>query len=115
MKYFIFIFAVLLLISCKEETYKPEGLTLITEEDMIEMIKDRRFPMGDNTVVKNEKGEVITRDSLVKIPNLTEEWMLDMYVNDDFELVEMILRPATEADKKFKERLQEEVQMQGEL
>lgn len=112
MKNLFWIFTIFLLISCKQDTYKPEGLTLITEEDMIEMIKDRRFPMGDNTVVKNEKGEIITRDSLVKIPNLTEEWMLDMYVNDDFELVEMILRPATEADKKFKARLQEEVKVQ---
>ena len=100
---------ILLLISCKQEAYKPEGLSLITPEEMIEMVRDKRFPVGDNTVIKNEKGEVISRDSVIKIPNLGEDWTLDMYVNDDFELIEMILRPATEADKKLKERLQEEV------
>lgn len=109
MKNILFVITILLLISCKQEAYKPEGLHFITEEEMIDMIKDQRFPVGDNTVIKNEEGEVITRDSVMKIPKLSEDWTLDMYINEDFELIEMILRPATEDDKKFKERLQEEV------
>lgn len=85
---------------------------MITQEEMIGMVRESRFPVGDNTVIKNEKGEVIPRDSIMKIPNLSEDWTLDMYINDNFELVEMILRPATEEDKKFKERLQAEVESQ---
>lgn len=109
MKKIIFVFIVFLLISCKEEAYKPEGLHLVTQEEMIEMVRDARFPVGDNTVIKNERGEVISRDSVMKIPNLSEDWTLDMFINDDFELIEMVLRPATQDDKKFKERLQQEV------
>ena len=109
MKKIIFLITILLLFSCKQEAYKPEGLHLITQEDMIEMVREKRFPVGDNTLIKNEKGEIISRDSIIKIPNLSEDWTLDMYINDDFELIEMVLRPATEADKKFKEQLQAEV------
>lgn len=109
MKKIILVLTILLLISCKKEAYKPEGLHLITQEEMIEMVRDQRFPAGDNTLIKNEKGEEIPRDSVLTIPNLSEDWTLDMYINDEFELVEMVLRPATEDDKQFKERLQEEV------
>jgi len=49
------------------------------------------------------------------VPNLSEDWTLDMYINDDFELIEMIMRPATAEDKKFKERLQAEVRMHQSL
>ena len=111
MKYYFFLISIFLFISCKKETYVPQGLNLITQEKMIEMIRDQRFPVGDNTVIKNERGETISRDSVIKIPNLSEDWTLDMYTNNDFELMEMILRPATEDDKKFKERLQAEVEM----
>lgn len=110
MKNVIFLCIALLIISCKKETYKPEGLNLISQEDMIEMVRDGRFPVGDNTVIKNEKGEVISRDSVMKIPNLSEDYTLDMYINDNFELIEMVMRPATEDDKKFKERLQAEIE-----
>ncbi len=109
MKKLLFVFSILLLISCKQEAYQPKGLHYVTQEEMIEMMRDQRFPMGDNTVIKNERGEVIPRDSVMRIPSLSEDWTLDMYINDDFELIEMVLRPATEEDKKFKERLQKEV------
>lgn len=112
MKKFIFVCLAILIFSCKEEKYKPEGLHLITEEEMLEMVSDGRFPSGDHTVIKNEQGEVISRDSVLNIPNLSEDWTLDMYINEDFELVEMVLRPATEEDNKFKERLQAEVEAQ---
>jgi hypothetical protein len=108
MKNIILVLALILLISCNKEAYKPEGLHLITQDEMIEMMRDQRFPIGDNTVIKNERGELIPRDSIMKIPNLSEDWTLDMYINDDFELVEMVLRPATREDNEFKERLQEE-------
>lgn len=111
MKKFIFLITVLLLMSCKEEAYRPDGLHLVSQEEMIEMVRDSRFPVGDNTVIKNEKGEEISRDSVMNIPNLSEDWTMDMYINDDFELVEMILRPATEEDKRFKERLRSEVEI----
>lgn len=112
MKNILIVITILLLISCKQEAYKPEGLHLITQDEMIEMVRDGRFPVGDNTVIKNEKGELIPRDSVMKIQNLSEDWTLDMYINEDFELIEMILRPATEEDKNFKERLQSEVEEQ---
>lgn len=112
MKKIIFLFTVLIFFSCKDEAYKPQGLHMISQEEMIVMVREGRFPVGDNTVIKNERGEVIPRDSIMKIPNLTEDWALDMYINDNFELVEMILRPATEEDKMFKERLQAEVEAQ---
>lgn len=109
MKKIFFVCFAILMISCKEEKYKPEGLHLITEEELIEMVQDMRFPVGDNTVIKNERGEIIPRDSVMNIPRLSEDWTLDMYINEDFELVEMVLRPATGEDKRFKKRLQEEV------
>ena len=112
MKKIIFVCLAILMISCKEEKYKPEGLHLITQEEMIEMVSEGRFPSGDHTVIKNEKGEVISRDSILNIPNLSEDWTLDMYINEQFELVEMVLRPATVEDNEFKERLQAAVEEQ---
>ena len=112
MKKIIFLLTIILFFSCKDEPYKPQGLHMISKEEMVGMIREGRFPVGDNTIIKNEKGEIIPRDSIMKIPNLTEDWTLDMYINDDFELKEMILRRATEEDKKFKQRLQAEVEGQ---
>lgn len=105
---FPFLLLVLLCFSsCKEDPYSPKGLSKMTEDQMYEMfIEQKNFP-GGNVVYKDEFGNEISLDSIKKIPNASEDYTIDIYLNEDNEIVEMVFRPATEKDKAFKTRLRE--------
>ncbi len=104
-KFLIFSF-LLLYVCCKEATYSPDGLTKLTEEQLIERAKNKDFPSLKTIVYKNEKGEVISTDSVQKIPNM-EEWTADWYADKEGVVKEFVLRKATEKDKKLQLKVQE--------
>ena len=105
----LLLFIILCLVSCKKEPYTPEGLTKMTEDQMVEMFtKGKNFP-SEEVVYKDESGNKISFDSIKRIQNVAEEYTTDMYLNKQNEIVEMVLRPATEEDKAFKKRLKEAV------
>lgn len=92
-------------LSCnKNENYKPDGLRLVTQEELLKNAKKRQFFNYDHVVYKNESGIEISLDSVKNIPN-SEEWTADRYVNENNELKELILRKASEKDKVFQQKL----------
>lgn len=108
MKHCIYICLLLIVIlnACHNKAYKPEGLTKLSDTELIERAKEKRFPDMQSVVYKNEQGEIISLDSLMKIPN-PEEWTTDSYVDNNGDVKEAIVRRATAEDKELQKRIQE--------
>jgi len=108
----IFSLLIILLIACQgEKKYVPDGLTKLTETELIERAKNKEVIDVENVIYKNENGEIITLDSLMKIVNI-EEWMTDRYVDEKGVIKEMIIRKATQKDKELQEKLNQAVNYQ---
>ena len=113
MKHQIFVGILFLtnLISCTSKTYEPEGLTKLSDTELIERAKQKKFPDIQTFIFKNEKGELLSLDSIRKIQNL-DEWTTDSYVDENGDIKELILRKATTEDKKLQERIQKALEDQ---
>ena len=108
MKYKTFICSLLIvfLSACYNKPYEPEGLTKLSDNQLIERAKQRVTNDMGTLVVKNEKGEVLSVDSIQKIQNL-DEWATDSYVDADGTVKELILRKATAQDIELREKMME--------
>jgi hypothetical protein len=73
---------------------------------MLEKAKKKDFPKMETVIYKNEKGEIISIDSLQKTSNI-EEWTADWYADTNGVVKEFILRKTTESDKEFQKEMQE--------
>ncbi|MEX0996327.1 MAG: DUF6624 domain-containing protein [Flavobacteriaceae bacterium] len=113
MKYKIYIYSLLIVFlnSCKDNAYNPEGLTKLSDTELIDRAKQKKFPDLEALVVKNEKGEIISLDSVRNIQN-PDEWTTDSYVDKNGQVKELILRKATAHDKELIERIQKAVEYQ---
>ena len=94
----------LLLPACQESKYIPEGLRKLTPEEMITKAEKGDWGNAGDVILKDEKGNIIPRDSLRKITDFDAFWT-DPYANKDGKVVEAIMRQATPADKKLRDRI----------
>lgn len=108
---FVGILFLTILISCTSKTYEPEGLTKLSDTELIERAKQKKFPDIQTLIFKNEKGELLSLDSIQRIQNL-DEWTTDRYVDENGDIKELILRKATAEDKKLQERIQKALEDQ---
>jgi hypothetical protein len=112
MKYKFFIISLIIVISsCKENIYEPNGLTKLSHSEIIERAKKKDFPNIDSILYKNENGQIITLDSIKKIPNV-QEWTADSYADKNGVIKEFVLRKATEKDKQLQKEIQKASQYQ---
>jgi hypothetical protein len=105
-KYKIYLCSLIIvfLSACNSKTYEPEGLTKLSDTELIERAK-QKIPNDMGTlVIKNEKGEILSIDSIQKIQN-PEEWATDSYIDTDGIVKELILRKATSEDKELQEKV----------
>lgn len=106
-KIYTFSLLIIFLISCgKEEKYVPKGLKKLTENELIERVKNKKTIDIEKVVFKNEKGEIITRDSINKIPN-NGDLTTDRYADDNGVIKELVVRKATQKDKELLAKLQQ--------
>lgn len=105
LKNILFSLTIIFLISCNnDKKYIPKGLTKLTENELIERVKNKETLDFTKIIYKNEFGKIITLDSIKKMPN-NNEYTADRYVNKEGKIVEMIVRKASEKDKEFQEKL----------
>jgi len=106
MKHLIYICFLLIMIlsSCNNKKYKPEGLTKLSETELIERAKQKRRPDMQTVIFKNERGEALNFDSLLTIQN-PEQWTMDNYADGNGEVKEIIIRKATAEDLELQERI----------
>lgn len=93
----------MVLCSCDDKAFKPEGLTKLSDSELIERAKQKRFPDFETVVFRNEKGEIIKTDSAKNIPNI-DEWAMDYYVDENGNYKDVIIRKATSQDKQFRKK-----------
>lgn len=104
---FIYLLCVFILFCCKNnEEYTPVVLRKLTQEEVLNRTKNNIKVNLENTVYKNESGQIIPLDSLLLIPNI-KEWTADSYVDDNNDVKELILRKATPEDIEFERKLRE--------
>lgn len=101
----LILFLGFLFISCRSDySYEPKHLRKLSSEELIERARMRNPPNIYELTYKNQKGEVITRDSLEKI-NKFDELAFDDYVDKNGVVRETIVREATEEDKVITEKI----------
>ena len=93
----------LMLCSCQNENYYPKNLRKLSSEEKIYRAKIGILP-NPEIIVKNQKGKVITPDSIANIQNI-EDWTTDVYVNEEGIDLELVLRKATEEDLRVREEI----------
>jgi hypothetical protein len=104
LKHLILGLLTIVIFSCNNsEKYKPNGLRKVSQSELLEYAEKKQTYNYDEVVYKNESGMEISLDSLKKFPD-SIEWTVDLYVNEDNELKELIVRNATEEDKEFKKK-----------
>jgi hypothetical protein len=98
----IFLFS---LPSCnKSSNYKPEGLTKLSDAELIERARNRTL-ITEKTIFMDTLGNIIPREDLKRIDQ--EEFFGDQYVNADNEIIEIVVRKATNHDKELIRRIKE--------
>jgi len=115
MKYTVIIVCGLtILSSCIEEVYSPNGLSKLSNSEIIKKVKNKDYPIVDKVICRTEKGKEISMDSL-QTNYRKEEWTADWYVDKDSVVKELVLRKATEEDKTLEREVQEAARYQAPI
>lgn len=110
-KIYIFFSLIFFVYSCKNKEYKPDGLTKLTDSELIERAKQKMFPDYETVIYKNIKGDIITADSIQRISNF-KDWTADSYVDNVGKVKELVLRKATSKDKELLKKIQKAYEYQ---
>lgn len=114
MNHKILFFSLLILVSSCQTVDKPTDLSKLSHSEIIKRVKNKDFPNRDTIIYKNEKGDIISTDSLLKIED-PENWTADWYTDKNGVVRELILREATDQDKKFQNEIQEAMKYEAPL
>jgi len=95
------------------EIYVPKGLYKVTKAEMLANYRASVFPNLDSITYKNHLGEIITRDSLIKIERF-DSLAFDDYMDDSGEVKIVVVRTATKEDKAFMKKCLQ-VQKEGPI
>ena len=101
----IFVVTFFSFVSCNQSTnYKPEGLRKLSNSELIDHARAGNLTT-ENTIFKDSLGNIISRDDLLKMNQ--EEFFGDQFVNSNNEIVEVVIRKATNLDKALIEKIKE--------
>lgn len=97
----ILIASIVILFSCNNNTeFKPANLTKVSPEEVLEMTRNFEYIMPKDLKFRNEKGEEVNFDSLLKVID-SDDYSPTYYKNEEGKVVEAVLKPKTEADREF--------------
>lgn len=96
-----------LFVACKSDatpSYAPKGLTKMTQDQVLEMAKNKSFPTPANVVYKDPKGVTLSLDSLGKIqePN---DYYQSYFRDASGTIKEVVIKKASDAEKTFNEKV----------
>jgi len=97
----------IILSACEQNSYyEPTHLRKLTNKELIDATEQNKNYNRENAVYKNQLGEIISLDSLrkIKYPCLNN-FIFDKYVDDKDQILEIIIRPATQEDLELKARI----------
>lgn len=90
-------------ISCSQSN--SNDLRKLTIEEVIERVQSNQFPDMEKVICKDQNGEIIPFEVLIKIVD-QDEFASDTYVDPNGEIKEIVIRKSTEADKIAAEKLE---------
>jgi hypothetical protein len=79
-------------------------LTKLPEDELVRRIQNNQLPPPETVTLKNEAGEIISLETLRSLER-QGGYFEDFYVNKDGEIVEIVIRKATDADRRLLARL----------
>ena len=106
-KFKFFKIALMLALSACTNQVQQERLTKLTEDEVIEKLFTIKSLEEKNFIIKSTDGVILSIDSVSKLYD--DEYTMDIYKDDKGELVEGILRKATEKDIAFKEKIKQSI------
>lgn len=93
--------------SCKStRNYTPTALFKLSETEQIKRIIGKEIVDFESIIYKDESGKILTIDSLRNIPNFAD-YTSDKYADSNGNIKEMVVRKASEKDKKSNARIQQ--------
>lgn len=91
--------------SCnKNSNYKPEGLRKLSGAEIIDRVKAKNF-VSDGAVFKDSLGNTISIEEVRELNQ--EEFFGDQYVDSRNDVVEVVVRKATNHDKELIQKIKE--------
>lgn len=95
------------LFSCgsqEKKNYNPEGLTKLSQEEILERLDKNKVFNPREIVFKSIEGVELSNDSIAKLFKAGNTYG-DQYADSLGDVKEMVLRPMTEEDKKLLEKI----------
>lgn len=98
-------FILLVCVSCKDRTrYVPEGLRLLTHDELMERARNQQFPDPNTVIYKWRNGKTVPPN---EVPSLDfVKYTTDPYVDESGKVKELVLRIATNEDRMLYQQLQ---------
>ena len=98
---------VILLLYCNQNTfYQPEDLSELTEAELFDAENGIKEYSQNNVVYKNKFGHILSFDSLRKVKyGCFNNIFFAKYINEKNEIVEIVLRPATQNELETKAKI----------
>lgn len=107
MKNLLYLIGLIFILNCSGDSglgnYQPVGLRKISEEEMLQKIRNKEFNLPIGIIFKDQEGNIITPERL-KAYN-EEEYFGDQYVDKNNVLREVVIRKATRQDKEIMARI----------
>lgn len=98
-------FLLLVLYACGCGNSQSAGkLTKLPEDELVRRIQNNQLPPPETVTLKNEVGEIISLETLRSLER-QGGYFEDFYVNKDGEIVEIVIRKATDANRRLLARL----------
>ena len=97
----------IILISCDQHSYyEPNNLRKLSNSELVEAAEQNKTYNRDNTVYKDQFGEIIPSDSLSKTKYpCFNNFVFDKYVDEEDHIIEIVIRPATPKDLELKAKI----------
>ena len=106
MKKEVFIVLLAIGISCRgTHPYSPEDLRKLTQQELLERVKNYQPTDLNKVVFKDDRGNPIPQGAIDQFE--AEDYVGDNYVNEEGEIVEIVVRKASESDKQFHQKMEE--------
>lgn len=100
-------FSLFFLLGCLEQqAYEPRHLTLLNEDQLFERITSGLDPYTADIVYKNQRGDILTNNNVVKMMmNEPSAYAIDFYVDREQMIQEGVVRPFTKQDSIFQSKV----------
>ncbi|MEL7021639.1 MAG: hypothetical protein AAGK47_08525, partial [Bacteroidota bacterium] len=86
----------------QQQAYEPRQLTKLNEAQLFERIKAGLDPYTADIIYKNQRGDILTNNNVVKMMMQPNTYAIDFFVDENQMIQEGVVRAFTPQDSIFK-------------